>query len=328
MVAVFGRAACGIGLDASTGALSGTSTQLGQFPVQFQVQDSNGTTAKVSFTFSVDIPKPSISSVVNGASFSSGGFAAPGSILSVFCSSLGTQDQLTGFPATSLEGVTVSLNGTPAPLFAVAAKENQINIFAPWDLPTSGTVEVEVTSPNGTSQGYSLQMEPSAPGIFHFNDPSTPGRQYAVALFSGSAWLAIPSSTAAALHIATNCTASKVSKQLACGQPTKAGDILEIFMTGLGLATPKGDPAGTPLSGSQVAPASGNPLYLTVLNPSVTIGGAAAEVMFSGLAPGYAGLYQVNVVVPGSAPQGNAIQVLITMPNGLNNEAPIAITGN
>lgn len=317
----------GIALGASTGVLSGTATQSGQFPAQFQVQDSNGATAKLSLTLTVEIPKPAISSVVNGASFAPGSLAAPGSILSVFASSLGTQDQLNGFPATSLDGVTVTLNGSPAPLFAVAATKSQINFFAPWDLPTSGEVSVVVTSPNGASQAYQLQMAPAAPGIFRLADPSKPGRQYAVALLSGTAWLPIPSATAAALHLPSNCSSGLVNKQSACGQPARAGDVLEIFTTGLGLATPNGDPRGTPLSGAQVAPASGNPLYETVMNPAVTIGGAAAQVLFSGLAPGYAGLYQVNVVVPGSAPPGDAIQVLISMPNGLNDEAPVAIAG-
>jgi uncharacterized protein (TIGR03437 family) len=317
----------GITLNAASGLLSGTTTQLGQFPAEFQVRDQNGTTARVALTLVVEVPKPAISSVVNGASFSPGNFASPGSILSVFASSLGSQDQLNGFPATSLLGVTVTLNGTPAPLFAVAGTKNQINLMVPWDAPASGTVDVEVTSPNGSSAAYSMNLEPSAPGIFRVTDPSSPSRRFAVALFSGSAWLALPSATAAALHIATNCTAGHVNKRSACGQPAKAGDILEIFTTGLGLTVPKNNPAAKPLSGAQLAPANGDPLYATVLSPSVTIGGAAAEVLFSGAAPGFAGLYQVNVVVPGSAPAGDAVPVRITMPNGLNDEAPIAIAG-
>ena len=39
--------------------------------------------------------------------------------------------------------------------------------------------------------------------------------------------------------------------------------------------------------------------------PAVTIGGRPAAVTFSGLAPGFAGLYQVNVTVPADAPAGN-----------------------
>src|ERR1022692_3787942 len=50
------------------------------------------------------------------------------------------------------------------------------------------------------------------------------------------------------------------------------------------------------------SPAAGNPLSETVTKPTVTIGGVPANVTFSGLAPGFVGLYQVNAQVPASAP--------------------------
>jgi uncharacterized protein (TIGR03437 family) len=37
----------------------------------------------------------------------------------------------------------------------------------------------------------------------------------------------------------------------------------------------------------------------------VTIGGQTANVTYSGLAPGYVGLYQVNVTVPSNSPAGS-----------------------
>jgi uncharacterized protein (TIGR03437 family) len=38
--------------------------------------------------------------------------------------------------------------------------------------------------------------------------------------------------------------------------------------------------------------------------PTVTIGGQSATVLFSGLAPGFASLYQVNVDVPSNIATG------------------------
>src|SRR5262249_7381632 len=61
---------------------------------------------------------------------------------------------------------------------------------------------------------------------------------------------------------------------------TMAREWITFWATGLGPVQPPGD------------------LQTTSIRPSVTIGGAPAAVTFSGLAPGWVGLYQVNVQVP------------------------------
>jgi len=43
----------------------------------------------------------------------------------------------------------------------------------------------------------------------------------------------------------------------------------------------------------------------------VTIGGVQAQVLFSGLAPGSVGAYQVNALVPADSFKGSAIPVVI-----------------
>ncbi len=50
--------------------------------------------------------------------------------------------------------------------------------------------------------------------------------------------------------------------------------------------------------------ASSTELSTTTTTPTVTIGGKKAQVLFSGLAPGFPGLYQINVIVPADAPTG------------------------
>ncbi len=71
----------------------------------------------------------------------------------------------------------------------------------------------------------------------------------------------------------------------------RRGEPVTIFATGLGAVTPSvATGAAAPL----------NPLSRTVVEPEVTIGGVRATVTFSGLAPQFAGLYQVNVEVPAS----------------------------
>ena len=46
---------------------------------------------------------------------------------------------------------------------------------------------------------------------------------------------------------------------------------------------------------------------------NVTIGGVPAQVDFSGLAPGFAGLYQVNAVVPAGVTPGNDVPVVLSV---------------
>ena len=81
------------------------------------------------------------------------------------------------------------------------------------------------------------------------------------------------------------------------------GDILTIYLTGLGAVNP-------PVPDGVAAPLS--PLSTTAVIPSVEIGGAGAPVLFSGLVPGYVGLYVLNVSVPSSTPQGLSVPLTIT----------------
>jgi uncharacterized protein (TIGR03437 family) len=57
----------------------------------------------------------------------------------------------------------------------------------------------------------------------------------------------------------------------------------------------------------------------------VIIGDVAVEVQFSGITPGFAGMYQINVQVPRGAPTGDDVLLQITMPNGMSDSATIAL---
>ena len=60
-----------------------------------------------------------------------------------------------------------------------------------------------------------------------------------------------------------------------------------------------------------------------VLPVSASIGGLPATVTFAGAAPGYAGVYQVNIAVPANAPRGTARLLLIS--DGTPSQAGVTV---
>ncbi len=82
-------------------------------------------------------------------------------------------------------------------------------------------------------------------------------------------------------------------------RPARAGAVVQLFGSSIGLFLGDGDEQAAYL---MTAPAS--PLYHTTSLPEVRIGGLAAQVLFSGLAPGLRGVWQINAVVPDSLPPG------------------------
>jgi uncharacterized protein (TIGR03437 family) len=75
-----------------------------------------------------------------------------------------------------------------------------------------------------------------------------------------------------------------------------------------------------PVVAGVAAPA--NPLSI-VTGVTATIGGVAASVQFAGLAPGFAGLYQVNIQVP-QMPAGQ-YPLQISVGGAASNAAPVNI---
>jgi uncharacterized protein (TIGR03437 family) len=150
-------------------------------------------------------------------------------------------------------------------------------------------------------------MAPTSPGIFLIPDPSGVVSHNAAVLFANSAWLVVPQSLAAALQIPQNCLGSGLNPASICGQAARVGDFLQVYATGLGSATAGGAPNGPVLPTGTVAPASANPIYQTIEIPNVTIGGVPAKVLFSGLAPGFAGVYQINIQVPTGVTTGDQV---------------------
>jgi uncharacterized protein (TIGR03437 family) len=86
--------------------------------------------------------------------------------------------------------------------------------------------------------------------------------------------------------------------------PAHAGDVLVMYCLGLGAVTP---------AVADGAAAPSNPPASAVNQVTLTVGNQTANVLFAGLTPGLAGLYQINFYVPLGTPAGDQVPVSIAM---------------
>jgi len=229
------------------------------------------TTAREWFRRKVpEPPQPMISAVVNAASYKEG--PAVGSIVSLFGADLAPDTRhAPRIPLpVSLAGVRVLVAGRPAYLYFVSAR--QINFVAPW-APAGGDVIVERAG--RASESFEVRWTMEAPGIFTVDADAS----------------------AAVLHADGRLVTSSA--------PARRGEILQLFLTGLGVR---------------------NPLLLRPLvMPSVSVGGARADIPYSGPAPGYPGLDQINFQVPPGSPLGEAVALRVETPPAASNIATLAV---
>jgi uncharacterized protein (TIGR03437 family) len=227
--------------------------------------------------------------VVNAASSAPGAPIAPGSIVTVYGKFL--LDSLSTASSSPLPTKLSELSlqfggGLGAPLFAVSS--TQVNFQAPWELAGQSQTSLSATVNGQTGSTQTVNLASFAPGIFSMNGQGT--GQGAVL---DTSYRLVDSSN-----------------------PASAGStILQIYCTGLGAVTNQ-PPSGSP---------PGDQLSETTTIPTVTIGGVKAQVLFSGLAPGSVGEYQVDTLVPAGSSKGAAVPVVIAIGGTTSNTVTIAV---
>jgi len=200
--------------------------------------------------------------VLNGASFAPPGYpVSPGGLITLFGTGLGTQTaqaQALPFPMT-LGGVQMTVNGTAAPLYAVTP--TQISGVVPF--ATTGTTATVVVTVNGTkSNSVDVPLAATAPGVFSLAQNGI--------------------GDAAILHANYQVVNA--------ANPAIPGELIQVFLTGLGATTPPGQDG---------AAAPSKPLAIANAPLNVYVGGLlVTNVQFKGLAPSLAGLYQLNIQIP------------------------------
>ncbi len=236
---------------------------------------------------------PTITGVANGAGGQN--TCQSGSWVSIFGSNLATNtrswsdaDFANGQAPTSLDGTSVTVDGKPA--FVAFISPTQVNIQMPTD-SNVGSAGVQVTTAAGTSNTATANLQTYSPAFFLWNGT------YAVATRPDFCLVG-----KAGLFSGVTTT------------PAKPGDVIILWGTGFGPTNPS-VPAGQKVSGSVTAQT----------NPTVTVGGAPAQVAGVALSPGFLGLYQVAITVPATVQTGADVPIVASL-GGVNSPDGVMLT--
>jgi uncharacterized protein (TIGR03437 family) len=231
-------------------------------------------------------PVYSAGTVVNAPNYAPGPFA-PNSIVTIFGSALSRSSQavtagdiVNNTLPTELNGTRVYVDGPPAPLLYVS--DSQVNFLVPGN-QVAGDVTIRVVREGVTGPEIAVTLVDVAPALFQ---------------------------TAAGYAIAAHADNSVIAP----GSPARASETIVVYACGLGRTQPNPAPGAIPQSAAVIQGLSNLKVYLggTAIDP--------ASILYAGVTPGSAGLYQINLVLPDNLGTDPEIRVAIadqSNPGGL-----------
>lgn len=219
--------------------------------------------------------------VVNAASYQPiTASLAPGEMITLFGTGLSPANMSVEggqvFPRT-LGGVSVTMDNLPCPILHVSP--TQLSVLVPYEVAsnTTGLANIQVNNNGVLSNVVQMYLSDSAPGAF---SQTQNGIGFAAALHGATGQVITPSN------------------------PAQPGEYISVFLTGLGVVTPSiADGALgplNPLGTSDIYNAGNLSIYFNDYGPNGGSAGNPGNIEYAGLAPGLAGLYQINVQVPTS----------------------------
>jgi uncharacterized protein (TIGR03437 family) len=231
-------------------------------------------------------PVASVGGVVNNGTFATGEPVAQGDIVAVFGNQFDfdAPTSASGLPLlTTLDGVQVLVNGTAAPLYYVSS--GQINFEIPINASTAnaGAGTIQVVRNGQMGNVVYVDITAQAPSFLVYDGG------YGIMTTPAGALTGIP------------------------GSPVSVGDTVVIYAIGLGPTSPPVT-SGTASPTSPLAEVSGvTQVCFGTETPFYQAPCATAQ--FSGLTPGFVGLYQVNVTIPAGITTGNSTMSLLLVDN-------------
>jgi uncharacterized protein (TIGR03437 family) len=170
---------------------------------------------------------------------------------------------------SQLDGVSVTVNGHSAYVYYISP--TQINILTPPDALPAET-QVVVSNNGAASASFTALAQSLSPSFFVFSDGLHVAAIHLDGTLVGPASFSVPGFTFS---------------------PAKPGEIISVYANGFG-STSIPVAAGSLTQGGTLSPL-----------PAITIAGRNATVQFAGLIS--PGLFQFNVIVPATVPQGDQI---------------------
>jgi uncharacterized protein (TIGR03437 family) len=189
-----------------------------------------------------------------------------------------TSNDFSGVNApTTLDGVSVSINGKPAYVWYLST--GQLNVQAPEDTAT-GNVAITVTNCKATSSLTMFARRALAPGFLAPSNYTANGTQYMVATFASDGAYVLNTTTGASFGLNS--------------RPAKPGDLIIAYGVGFGDVTP------SVLPGVIVGQSN------ALVNPvTVSFGSTPATLSYAGLAGSFVGLYEFYITVPSGLANGD-----------------------
>ena len=244
-----------------------------------------------------------LAAIVNAATFQTGIPVAPGAIATMGGSALATTTgQATGntWPTTIANRQVVLNDQLASPLYFVG--NNQIN----FQIPSNATLglnrlAVRLADTSELVAGGSVVIAAAAPGLF----------------------------TASQNGIGQVAALNQDNTVNGPSNPALAGSTIQLYGTGQGQVSPP-VPDGTtapssPLSNTVAVPtADANACLNTQPSVCVAFASTLGNIQYSGLAPGYIGLWQINVTIPKGTPSGTA-NLRVVINGSPSNQVTIAV---
>jgi uncharacterized protein (TIGR03437 family) len=221
---------------------------------------------------------------------------APGELVNLY-GTFGVSTQANGaLPVpTKLDGVQVFVNGIAAPVQLVS--QNQISALIPYEISGDSFATFQVVVNGSKSNLVTVYAGNSAPGIYTADENGV--------------------GDGAILHADYSLVTSS--------SPAKPGETVLMYLTGLGAVTPQ-------LADGEAAPSS--PLSVSLETADIFVvlldgvdEPALADISFAGLAPGFAGLYQVNFTLPSSGLTNGDVLIAFETEEALNEMSTISLSG-